>query len=49
MPLPIDDPANRCPEINKARNILRWQATTGLEIGLKNTIEYFLNILKNQG
>jgi len=49
MPLPIDDPASRCPEINKARNILRWQATTGLEIGLKNTIEYFLNLLKNQG
>jgi len=49
MPIPADDPKTRCPNTKKARDILGWQAITELNMGLKNTIEYFLNLLKNQG
>ena len=45
-PLPIDDPKVRCPNTDKAKNILKWQAKIPLEVGLKKTIEYFDNILK---
>ncbi len=45
-PLPIDDPKVRCPNIDKAKDILKWQPKIPLEVGLKKTIEYFDNILK---
>ena len=40
-PLPSDDPKQRQPNIELAREILNWQPTIQLEQGLKNTIEYF--------
>ena len=39
--LPQDDPMQRKPDINKAKNILKWEPKVGLEEGLKMTIEYF--------
>ncbi len=45
-PLPQDDPKNRCPNTDKAKNILKWRAKTPLDIGLKKTIEYFENLLR---
>ena len=45
-PLPIDDPKVRCPNTDKAKDILKWQPKIPLEVGLKKTIEYFDNILK---
>ena len=45
-PLPQDDPRNRCPDTSKAKKILKWQATTTLQEGLKNTIKYFDDILR---
>ncbi len=39
--LPEDDPTVRKPDISKAKNILGWEPRTGLEEGLKKTIEYF--------
>ena len=40
-PLPIDDPKVRCPDITKARKILRWRPRVGLKEGLLTTIAYF--------
>ena len=40
-PLPPDDPAQRQPDIAKARAILGWEPTTDLDTGLVRTIEYF--------
>lgn len=40
-PLPQDDPKQRCPDISKARRLLRWEPKVNLEEGLKLTYEYF--------
>ena len=40
--LPQDDPMQRKPDINKAKNILKWEPKVGLEEGLKMTIEWFV-------
>ena len=41
QPLPQDDPTQRCPVIDLAREKLNWQPTIKLEAGLKSTIKYF--------
>ncbi len=46
MPLPQDDPKQRCPDIALARETLDWQPTVQLEEGLKKTIAYFDKFLK---
>ncbi len=40
-PLPADDPIQRCPCIDLAKEKLNWQPKVQLEDGLKATIEYF--------
>jgi dTDP-glucose 4,6-dehydratase len=40
-PLPQDDPKQRCPDISKAKRILKWEPKVGLEEGLQLTIDYF--------
>ena len=47
QPLPMDDPTQRKPDIVLARNKLGWKPKVDLEKGLKNTIEYFRDILKH--
>ncbi len=37
--LPVDDPQVRQPDITRAREVLGWEPTVGLEEGLKMTIE----------
>ena len=44
-PLPSDDPAQRQPVIDLAKDKLGWQPTVTLEDGLKRTIAYFREIL----
>ena len=44
-PLPSDDPAQRRPVINLAKDKLDWQPTVDLEDGLERTIAYFREIL----
>lgn len=39
--LPQDDPARRCPDITKAKKILKWQPRVTLDKGLLKTIEYY--------
>jgi len=40
-PLPQDDPKRRCPDIGKAKRILKWEPKVSLEEGLKRTLAYF--------
>jgi UDP-glucuronate decarboxylase len=42
--LPADDPVQRCPDIARARTLLRWEPTVALEEGLERTIEYFRGV-----
>ena len=41
LPLPVDDPLQRKPDISLAKKILSWQPTVDLDEGLNLTIEYF--------
>jgi dTDP-glucose 4,6-dehydratase len=40
-PLPEDDPKQRCPDITKARRVLKWEPKIDLEEGLRITLEHF--------
>jgi dTDP-glucose 4,6-dehydratase len=40
-PLPVDDPKQRRPDITRARTLLGWEPTVGLEEGLLKTVDYF--------
>ncbi|MDQ3131497.1 MAG: SDR family oxidoreductase [Acidobacteriota bacterium] len=41
LPLPQDDPKQRQPNIERAKNLLKWQPTIPLAEGLKKTVAYF--------
>lgn len=45
-PAPSDDPMQRKPVIDKAKDILHWQPAIELREGLLKTIEYFESTLK---
>lgn len=45
LPLPQDDPTQRKPVIDLAKEKLNWQPTIPLEEGLKRTIDYFKSYL----
>ncbi|WP_022948517.1 UDP-glucuronic acid decarboxylase family protein [Methylohalobius crimeensis] len=47
-PLPQDDPIQRQPNIDLAKNILEWSPITSLEVGLEKTIHYFDALLKSE-
>lgn len=44
--LPSDDPTNRRPNINRAKNILGWTPKYDLKTGLLKTIDYFKDFLE---
>jgi UDP-glucuronate decarboxylase len=44
-PLPQDDPMQRQPNIERAKDLLGWEPKIELEEGLKKTIAYFENKL----
>ena len=44
--LPQDDPKQRRPNIELAKEKLNWQPTIFLEEGLKKTINYFKHLLE---
>ena len=44
-PRPADDPEQRCPDILLARRHLAWEPRTGMETGLRQTVEYFSGVL----
>jgi UDP-glucuronate decarboxylase len=41
LPLPLDDPKMRKPNIQLAMDLLDWKPTVSLEAGLQKTLEYF--------
>lgn len=45
MPLPGDDPTQRKPVIDLAKEKLDWEPTIALEEGLMKTIEYFKGVI----
>jgi UDP-glucuronate decarboxylase len=45
MPLPQDDPTQRCPDITLARRVLGWEPSVRLDDGLSHTIDYFRRLL----
>ncbi len=45
-PLPVDDPTQRCPDIAMARETLGWEPKVALDNGLKRTIAYFDQLLR---
>jgi dTDP-glucose 4,6-dehydratase len=47
-PLPVDDPKQRKPNIDKAKNILDWKPKVQRHIGLENTYEYFKSLPKSE-
>lgn len=47
-PLPPDDPTRRCPDITRARELLRWEPTVDLDEGMRTTIEWFQRRLMGQ-
>lgn len=36
-----EDLSRRVPDVSKANSILGWQAKTGLDMGVRKTIEFF--------
>lgn len=46
LPLPSDDPTQRCPDISRAQSTLGWEPKIQLREGLERTIAYFDNLLK---
>ena len=46
LPLPIDDPVRRKPDISMAEKILDWHPQVDIDDGLKMTIEYFRSELE---
>jgi UDP-glucuronate decarboxylase len=46
MPLPVDDPKQRRPDIDVARLRYGWTPKTQLRDGLSRTIEYFDKLFK---
>ncbi len=48
-PLPVDDPAQRRPDIDLARSVLGWEPTVALCDGLANTIGWFRRELGRAG
>ena len=46
-PLPQDDPRQRKPDVSKAKFQLNWQPKIALDDGLKETIRYFNDLIRN--
>lgn len=45
LPLPEDDPTQRCPDISKAKEILSWEPKIQLREGVRSTADYFKQVL----
>jgi dTDP-glucose 4,6-dehydratase len=41
IPLPVDDPKVRKPDISRARRLLGWEPRVDVERGLRETIDWY--------
>jgi dTDP-glucose 4,6-dehydratase len=41
VPLPVDDPKRRWPDITRAREVLKWEPKVSVDEGLKRTLAHF--------
>ncbi len=48
FPLPADDPKQRQPNIERAKELLGWSPKVPLAEGLVNTVRYFQEVVKTQ-
>ena len=48
MPLPVDDPKQRQPDISKAKELLGWEPKVKRADGLKITYEYFKSLPQDE-
>lgn len=48
LPLPVDDPKQRKPDITKAQMILGWEPKVSRQEGLKITLEYFKSLSQEE-
>jgi UDP-glucuronate decarboxylase len=48
LPLPVDDPKHRCPDITQAKEKLGWEPKVPLREGLIRTIAHFDALLSKQ-
>lgn len=48
QPAVVDDPRQRQPDISLAQKVLQWQPSINLEEGLRDTIDYFRNLLGSE-
>jgi UDP-glucuronate decarboxylase len=48
LPLPIDDPQQRRPDISKANELFGWKPTVALRDGLLRTVAYFERLLREE-
>jgi UDP-glucuronate decarboxylase len=46
LPLPLDDPRQRCPDISKANSLLGWKPNIELREGIQRTTEYFKTTMR---
>jgi len=49
VPLPKDDPKQRCPDITKAQALLGWSPQIDLKAGLEKTVPYYREWLEQGG
>ncbi len=47
-PLPVNDPLQRQPDITKAKEILDWEPKIDRAEGMRNTLEYFKGLSKEE-
>ncbi|MGQ9799257.1 MAG: UDP-glucuronic acid decarboxylase family protein [Ignavibacterium sp.] len=47
LPLPVDDPKVRQPDISKAKALLGWEPKVSRTEGIKRTLEYFKKIIND--
>jgi UDP-glucuronate decarboxylase len=48
LPLPVDDPVRRRPDITIAQELLGWEPTVRLDEGLRRTIEHFQQTIEGK-
>ncbi|MBS1853509.1 MAG: SDR family oxidoreductase [Acidobacteria bacterium] len=48
QPLPQDDPKQRCPDIGKAKALLGWEPKVDLPTGLRLSLEYFRQAVRDE-